>query len=108
MARTRSLSEVVGDVEHPAPEVAPPPKPPSARPARRAPAPEPAKPAAAYSQRINLTVTPEQNRALGQAALDDGVDKTYRLRAMISLWQEDERLRKRVDKRAQQDQSRGR
>lgn len=66
---------------------------------------EQAKPAT-YSQRINLTVTPDQNRALGQAGLDDGIDKTFRIRAMIALWQEDERLRKRIDKRAQQEQFR--
>jgi hypothetical protein len=31
-------------------------------------------------------VTLEQNRVLALAPVDDGVDKIYRLRAMITLW----------------------
>lgn len=66
------------------------------------PAPEPM-PAeqgrpAAYSSRLHITVTPEQARALAQARVDDGIEVTARLRAMVALWQEDERLRKRIDR----------
>jgi len=77
-------------------------------PARRAPARPPAAmppeqpKAVTYSERINLTTTPEQNRALAQARVDDGIDKTARLRAMIALWQQDERIRKRIDKLARE------
>ncbi|MGH3612687.1 MAG: hypothetical protein ACRDRK_08835 [Pseudonocardia sp.] len=53
-----------------------------------------------YNARINLTTTPEQNRALDLARVEDGIDKTARLRAMIALWEKDERLRRRIDKEA--------
>ena len=73
-------------------------------PAQRPPAPEPM-PAeqtrpAAYSARIHLTTTREQTRALAQARVDDGIEVTARVRAMIALWMEDERLRRRIDKLA--------
>lgn len=75
-------------------------------PARRASARQPAAmppeqpKTVTYSERINLTTTPEQNRALNLARVDDGIDKTARLRAMIALWQQDERIRRRIDKLA--------
>ncbi len=72
-----------------------------ATPAPRAPMPAEQPKPAAYSSRINLTTTPEQNRALDLARVEDGIDKTARLRAMIALWQQDERLRRRIDKLAQ-------
>lgn len=69
-----------------------------ARQAHSAPAEQPR--SVSFTERINLTVTPDQNRSLDLARVDDGIDKTARLRAMIELWQEDERLRKRIDRRA--------
>jgi hypothetical protein len=58
------------------------------------------KPPAAYSARISLTTTPEMKRDLDMARVEDGVEATARIRAMISLWQDDPRLRARVDKLA--------
>ena len=81
---------------------------PGEAPARKAPARKPATmppeqpKTVTYSERINLTTTPEQNRALAQARVDDGIDKTARLLAMIALWQQDERIRKRIDKLARE------
>ncbi|HET6751582.1 MAG TPA: hypothetical protein VFL71_20240 [Actinomycetes bacterium] len=75
-----------------------------ARPPAATPAPEPmpaeqSRPAA-YSARLHLTTTREQARALAQARVDDGIEVTARVRAMIALWQQDERLRRRIDKLA--------
>jgi hypothetical protein len=53
-----------------------------------------------YSKRIPLMTTPDMHRALVQARTDDGIEATARIRAMITLWQNDERLRARVDKLA--------
>lgn len=53
-----------------------------------------------YSDRINLTVTPEQKRALALAKVDDGIDGTARIRAMITMWQDDEKLRAKIDREA--------
>jgi hypothetical protein len=39
-------------------------------------------------------------RELEAARLDDGIEVTARLRAMITLWQEDPQLRVRVDELA--------
>lgn len=86
----------------PAPREAPARKAPERKaPARKPAAMPPEQPrAVTYSERINLTTTPEQNRALNLARVEDGIDKTARLRAMIALWQSDERLRRRIDKAA--------
>lgn len=53
-----------------------------------------------YSARIELTTTPEQNRTLEEARIKDRISKTARIRALIALYQEDERLRRRVDRLA--------
>lgn len=53
-----------------------------------------------YSSRINLTVTPDMLRTLRLAKVDDGIDATARIRAMIQLWEDDEKLRRRIDKLA--------
>lgn len=58
------------------------------------------RPRALYSARITFTTTEQQRRALEAAKLEDRIDKTARLRAMVALWEQDERLRKRVDKLA--------
>jgi hypothetical protein len=38
---------------------------------------------------INLTVTAEQKRALALAQIDDGIETTARIRALIQVWAED-------------------
>jgi hypothetical protein len=53
-----------------------------------------------WDARLSLTLSQEMKRALGQAKLDDGIEDTARIRAMITLWQDDERLRHRVDRLA--------
>jgi hypothetical protein len=56
-----------------------------------------------WGARISLTATAEQKRALDMARAMDGIPDTARIRAMITLWQDDERLRARVDKFARSD-----
>ena len=53
-----------------------------------------------WPARISMTASKEQKRDLEAARLDDGIEVTARLRAMITLWQEDPKLRTRVDKLA--------
>jgi hypothetical protein len=53
-----------------------------------------------WAARISMTASPEMKRDLELARLDDGIEVTARLRAMIALWQEDPKLRARVDKMA--------
>jgi len=53
-----------------------------------------------WPARISMTASLEMKRALDLARLDDGIEVTARIRAMITLWQEDRRLRDRVDKLA--------
>jgi hypothetical protein len=54
----------------------------------------------AWDARMSLTLSKEMKRALDVARADDGVEGTARIRAMITLWQEDDRLRRRIDKLA--------
>jgi hypothetical protein len=63
---------------------------------RRVQEPEPAR----WDARMSLTLSKEMKRDLDVARADDGVEGTARIRAMITLWQEDERLRRRIDKLA--------
>jgi hypothetical protein len=53
-----------------------------------------------WPARISMTASQEMKRDLELARLDDGIEVTARLRAMITLWQEDPKLRARVDKLA--------
>ena len=53
-----------------------------------------------WSVRVPLNVDEEMRRALEVARMDDRIETTARVRAMIQLWQEDERLRARINKRA--------
>ncbi|WP_406346253.1 hypothetical protein [Streptomyces sp. NBC_00648] len=54
-----------------------------------------------YSARLNLTTAEAQRKTSKPAAMEDDIDNTARVRAMIALREEDERrLRKRVDKKA--------
>jgi hypothetical protein len=98
----------------PAPEA-----PPAARPAReRKPAaarqrkaehaPAEQKPQAAYDKRIPFMTDAEQHRALATARLEDGIEATTRLRAMVKLWIENERFRKRVNNLAADERLRDR
>src|SRR5271165_5537265 len=76
----------------------PPAREPAARrePRRQVQEPEPAK----WDARMSLTLSKEMKRALDVARADDGLEGTARIRAMITLWQEDERLRRRIDRLA--------
>lgn len=47
-----------------------------------------------------MTASQDMKRDLELASLDDGIEVTARLRAMITLWQEDPKVRARVDKLA--------
>jgi hypothetical protein len=70
---------------------------------RRRPEPAPREDEArsqAWDARMSLTLSKEMKRALDVARVDDGLEGTARIRAMITLWQEDARLRRRVDKLA--------
>jgi len=61
-----------------------------------------------YPHRLTLTVSTEQKQALAMARATDGVDSTSRLRALLQLWLDDERLRARADKLALADSQRDR
>lgn len=50
--------------------------------------------------RIPLNVDDEMRRALEQARVDDRIETTARIRAMIHLWQEDDQFRARVNELA--------
>jgi hypothetical protein len=52
---------------------------------------------AAWTTRISMTASRDMKRQLEEARLDDGIEVTARLRAMIALWQSDPQLRGRVD-----------
>lgn len=90
----------------PAPErPAAPRKPPAARTGSRKRQPEPAPaeqdaPAAFYSERLSITTTAAQVQALRAARLADGIQATARLRAMIAAWQDDPKLRERINRLA--------
>ena len=53
-----------------------------------------------WNARISLTTSQEMKRDLDLARVDDGIEATARIRAMISLWQAEPRHRARVDKLA--------
>jgi hypothetical protein len=85
----------------------------AARAPRQARAPRAAAPAAApaampatqqrppaWDARLSLTLSQEMKRALDLAKVEDGIEGTARIRAMITLWQDDERLRNRIDRLA--------
>lgn len=74
----------------------------AARPARDVlrEAGKPVAPGEKWSARISMTASREMKRQLELARLDDGIEVTARLRAMIQLWQDDPQLRGRVDELA--------
>jgi hypothetical protein len=55
------------------------------------------RPPAHYGARLSITTTAAQVRALRAARLDDGIEATARIRAMIAAWQDDPELRARID-----------
>jgi hypothetical protein len=70
------------------------------RPGRRA-TPQPAEPKEpTWDARMSLTLRRDMKRALDIARADDGIEGTARIRAMIALWQQDDRLRRRIDREA--------
>jgi hypothetical protein len=74
-----------------------------AAPAPLAAGPPPAdqpRPVKAWPVRIPLNVDDEMRRALEQARTAYRIETTARIRAMISLWQEDETFRARVNELA--------
>jgi hypothetical protein len=75
---------------------------PAARTRTRTTAPMPAEQdrPPAWDARFSLTLSREMKRDLDRARADDGIEGTARIRAMITLWQEDDRLRARIDKLA--------
>lgn len=77
-------------------------------PRRRAGATMPAeqpRPPAFYGERLSITTTAAQITALRAARVADGIEVTARIRAMIALWQDDPKLRARVDRAAHDWQS---
>lgn len=53
-----------------------------------------------WPARISMKASPQMKRDLELARLDDGIEMTARIRAMITLWQSDKRIRGQVDKLA--------
>lgn len=64
----------------------------------RAPAKEVVPPK--YDARMSLTLPQEMKQALDIARAMDRIEGTARIRAMIRLWQTDDRFRRRVDRAA--------
>jgi hypothetical protein len=67
------------------------------RPSRPAPARQAER---KWGARMSLTLTTAMKKALERARVEDGIEGTARIRAMIALWQSDERLRQRIDREA--------
>jgi hypothetical protein len=67
-----------------------------------APAPMPAEQAkpGKWDARISMTASADMKRALELARVNDGIEATARLRAMITLWQSDAKHRAKVDQLA--------
>lgn len=63
--------------------------------AERARAPDP------YPRRFTQALSDEKYRPMLEAAMSDGIGCSTRLRALVSLWQEDEALRVRVLERSE-------
>lgn len=80
----------------------------AARPRPAAQMPAEQKPQATYDKRIPFMTDAEQHKALAMARLEDGIEATTRLRAMVKLWMESEQFRKRVDKLAADERLRDR
>jgi hypothetical protein len=68
-------------------------------PERPPPAEQP-KAVGVWDARMSLTLSKPMKRSLDMARADDGIEGTARIRAMIALWEQDERIRRRIDKMA--------
>lgn len=109
-AESETTSEPEQAPEPEAPKAAEPKPAKAARPAAPAGAPKRGRQAAPmaaeqpkgqrWPARVPFTTNADQDRALKTARLEDGIQATARLRAMVALWMEDERIRARVDKLA--------
>jgi hypothetical protein len=55
---------------------------------------------AAFPHRVTLPLTEDQWQALKAARNADDIEHSYRVRAAVMLWMEDDRLRARIDKLA--------
>jgi hypothetical protein len=53
---------------------------------------------AKYSARLNATMTEKMRKELKMAGVEDGIDDTVRIRAMITVWSEHPNYRRMVDK----------
>jgi hypothetical protein len=53
-----------------------------------------------WDARISLTTSKEMKRAFDQARIEDGIEATARIRALMQLWIDDPRLRARANKLA--------
>lgn len=72
----------------------------AARPRRGAQMAAEQKPEPTYRKRIPFMTDDEQHRALATARLEDGIQATTRLRAMVELWMTNPDYRRRVDRLA--------
>lgn len=55
-----------------------------------------------FPHRVTLPLTEDQWQALKKARNEDDIEHSYRVRAAVMLWMEDDRLRARIDKLAKQ------
>jgi hypothetical protein len=103
-AAMAAMAAMVKPAAAPEPEAPAPKRPARQRPARAqltaAPMPAEQSKPPLFEKRFTLPLTPEQWGALTDARRADGVEGTWRIRAMIALWQEDPKIRARVDKLA--------
>jgi hypothetical protein len=73
-----------------------------------APMPAAQKKEDAFPHRVTLPLTVDQWNALKQARNEDEIEHSYRVRAAVMLWMEDEKLRARIDKLAKANSDRDR
>jgi len=73
-----------------------------ARPARHASSQHAEPKAPTWDARMSLTLSREMKRDLDIARAEDGIEGTARIRAMIDLWRNDDRLRRRIDRMARE------
>lgn len=56
-----------------------------------------------WPERLSLPLSHEQMKLLKTARVDDGIDSSFRLRAMITVWSEDSQFRAQVNAQALRD-----
>lgn len=98
LRRPSSVDTLRAAASAPAPLAASPPAPlPPVAPVQEV---QPQQRAKEWPVRIPLNVDEEMRRALEQARVDDRIETTSRVRAMIQLWQDDDEFRARVNELA--------